>query len=61
MNRNEFMEKLERLLTGIPVDEREAALQYYTDILRMPERSTKRKSSANLAARKRLLLRSKQI
>lgn len=31
MNRNEFMEKLERLLTGIPVDEREAALQYYTD------------------------------
>ena len=31
MNRKEFMEKLERLLTGIPVDEREEALQYYTD------------------------------
>ena len=31
MNRNEFMEKLERLLPGLPVDEREAALQYYTD------------------------------
>lgn len=31
MNRKKFMEKLERLLTGIPADEREEALQYYTD------------------------------
>jgi uncharacterized membrane protein len=31
MNRNEFMNKLEKLLLNIPFDEKKEALQYYTD------------------------------
>lgn len=31
MNRKEFMDRLEQLLTGIPEDERKDALKYYTD------------------------------
>ena len=37
MNRAEFMEKLRALLADVEDGEREEALNYYEDILTMPE------------------------
>ena len=55
MSRQEFMERLNRLLSDIPVNERQEALNIMKTISRMQDRRMRQKLSRNWNPRKRWL------